>query len=588
MNRLFEALSEIEPARKAADPGPLLLVPMIDAQTPVCPDPDALPMPAEASEPEIPTSQTIPADFLPLETDPAVAQPHAESGPPPASAPPEEIFPSDMASLIRVFQAEMDQMAVKGFPTDLAASGQSFAAPETRRDLEATAVAVAYPEFAVSEVPLCAPSWEMEANLASIELQFTTADSASASLAFSEDAAQIAIVPPVVKEAHPETFPIAVAAETEAPSLAQDMQLPEDIFPSGMPSLVLVLEPESEERSSDAQPANTLPSAAVETICEPKAVVEQPLPEEVSEAILPCEPPLLVLEPDDIIEQFALDFSFATAPADAAIAAPNSGVDATASRPKPESIEAVNVPETPESKLEAARRVYLKAPAESRLVALTEPDSMGAEKFRALVSRLEHQHRQCELKSFQVTSSVISEGKTLVSGNVAATLARHLGAKTLLVEGDLHRPTLAAILGLDKMRGLHHWWSGRTQDLSQFVYKVEDLPLWFLPAGKPCDRPSDLLRSARFANAFREIAGEFEWTVVDSTPMVPIVDVNLWSRLVDGTLLVVREGVTPVKALKQGLLALDHPNLIGMVLNDAVATTNSKYDGQYYGPPKRK
>ena len=51
--------------------------------------------------------------------------------------------------------------------------------------------------------------------------------------------------------------------------------------------------------------------------------------------------------------------------------------------------------------------------------------------------------------------------------------------------------------------------------------------------------------------------------------MLPIVDVNLWSRLLDGTLLVVREGVTPVKALKRGLQALDHPKLIGVVINEA-------------------
>jgi Mrp family chromosome partitioning ATPase len=69
--------------------------------------------------------------------------------------------------------------------------------------------------------------------------------------------------------------------------------------------------------------------------------------------------------------------------------------------------------------------------------------------------------------------------------------------------------------------------------------------------------------------------------------MLPIVDVNLWSRLVDGTLLVVREGVTPVKALKQGLLALDHPNLIGVVLNEACATNDAKYNRQYYGSAKR-
>ncbi len=65
--------------------------------------------------------------------------------------------------------------------------------------------------------------------------------------------------------------------------------------------------------------------------------------------------------------------------------------------------------------------------------------------------------------------------------------------------------------------------------------------------------------------------------------MLPIIDANLWSRLVDGTLLVVREGVAPLKALKKGLQSLDNPKLIGVVINEASEFDQVDYDGQYYG-----
>jgi capsular exopolysaccharide synthesis family protein len=234
-----------------------------------------------------------------------------------------------------------------------------------------------------------------------------------------------------------------------------------------------------------------------------------------------------------------------------------------------------------------ARSVPLQASPESRVVALTDPNSLGAEKFRALVTRLDYLRKQHKLKSFQVTSSSINEGKTLVAGNTAVTLAKYSGCKTLLIEGDLHRPTLAALLGLSELRGLSHWWSGQDHELAQFVHRLNDMPLWFLSAGKPCDRPSDILRSARFVKAFIQLASQFEWIVVDSTPMLPIVDVNLWSTLVDGTLLVVREGITPVKALKRGLQALDHPKLIGVVMNEAAEFDQLSYEGQYYGGSAR-
>jgi receptor protein-tyrosine kinase len=182
---------------------------------------------------------------------------------------------------------------------------------------------------------------------------------------------------------------------------------------------------------------------------------------------------------------------------------------------------------------------------------------------------------------------VINEGKTLVAGNLAVTFAKYSNSKTLLVEGDLHRPTLANVLGLRELRGLNHWWSTQDQELGKFVYRLSGMPLWFLPAGKTCDQPSDLLRSPRFVKAFAQLASQFEWIVVDSTPMLPIVDVNLWSRLVDGTLLVVREGVAPVKALKRGLQALDHPKLIGVVVNEATEINQVDYAGQYYGGSSR-
>jgi capsular exopolysaccharide synthesis family protein len=233
-----------------------------------------------------------------------------------------------------------------------------------------------------------------------------------------------------------------------------------------------------------------------------------------------------------------------------------------------------------------ARSVPVKVSPESRLVAMTDPNGLGAEKFRALVTRLDYLRKQGELKSFQVISSVINEGKTLVAGNVAVTLAKYSGSKTLLIEGDLHRPTLAALLGLSELHGLSQWWSGQDQELGRFVHRLNDMPLWFLSAGKRCDRPSDILSSARFVKAFTQLTSQFEWIVVYSTPMLPIIDVNLWSRLVDGALLVVREGLAPVKALKKGLQALDHPKLIGVVMNEASGSDQANYDGQYYGASK--
>ncbi|SRR5712692_1897365 len=220
--------------------------------------------------------------------------------------------------------------------------------------------------------------------------------------------------------------------------------------------------------------------------------------------------------------------------------------------------------------IERGASVCVSAPLMSRLVALTEPNHLGAEKFRLLATRLDNLRTQRPLKSVQVTSSGMGEGKTLVATNLALTFAMHSGSRVLLVEGDLHRPALASLLGLSILPGLSHWWCDLDSELESYLHRLNDMPLWILAAGRAYDRPSDILNSARFTKAFAKLTENFEWIVVDSTPLSPVVDASLWSRLVDGTLLVVREGVASLKMLKSGVQGFDQPKWVAVVMNEAL------------------
>ncbi|HLJ41028.1 MAG TPA: CpsD/CapB family tyrosine-protein kinase [Candidatus Acidoferrales bacterium] len=262
------------------------------------------------------------------------------------------------------------------------------------------------------------------------------------------------------------------------------------------------------------------------------------------------------------------------------------GIEVTET-PQP-TAEAFNNVAVSSGEMDSAVAVQAQVLPSAHLVALTEPQSLAAEKFRVLVTRLNNIRAKRELKSMQVTSGVMDEGKTLVSANLAVTLARHSQSRVLLVEGDLHNPALASLLGVNHLKGLNHWWKDSNALISNYVYRINDLPLWFLPAGVRFDQPGDVLQSARFSEAFTQIAGSFDWIVVDSTPLLPMADPNIWNRLVDGTLLVVREGVAPIKALKKGLASLDNPKLIGVVLNGASEFDRVNYYDQYYAATPRR
>jgi capsular exopolysaccharide synthesis family protein len=247
-------------------------------------------------------------------------------------------------------------------------------------------------------------------------------------------------------------------------------------------------------------------------------------------------------------------------------------------------VELVNNAMAQPAETEASPVAKIKINPKTRLVALTDPRGLGAEKFRALVTRLENQRKERDLKSLQITSAVGNEGKTLVAANLGVTLAKHTGSRVLVVEGDLHRPTLASLLGLGELQGIGQWWSAREEKekISQYIYRLHDISLWFLGAGMTSDQPSQILQSARFAETFVRFGTLFDWVVIDSPPILPLVDANLWSRLVDGTLLVVREGLTPIRALKKSFESMDNPKLIGMVLNEASEFDRTNYGDQYY------
>jgi capsular exopolysaccharide synthesis family protein len=223
--------------------------------------------------------------------------------------------------------------------------------------------------------------------------------------------------------------------------------------------------------------------------------------------------------------------------------------------------------------------------AESRLVAFTDDNSLGTEKFRLLRARLRHIQEQQHIKKIVITSAVPDEGKTLVGINLAISLSKHTTQRVLLLEGDLRKPALATRWGMPDFPGLDDWFSGK-EPINKFIYQVKGLQLWLLPAGLPNDNPLAILQSPRFLELYQQLSNCFDWVLIDAPPLLPMSDVNFWSRQSDGLLLVLREGKAPKKILQKGLETLDNPRLIGVVLNDTHAIERSYYH-QYYGGEKQ-
>jgi capsular exopolysaccharide synthesis family protein len=215
----------------------------------------------------------------------------------------------------------------------------------------------------------------------------------------------------------------------------------------------------------------------------------------------------------------------------------------------------------------------------SRLVSVGPEGSLGAEKFRFLAVRLRQLRQNQTLKKVLITSTIPQEGKSTVAANLACTLARRKQHKTLLLEGDLRRPTVAQKFGLGNVPGLSEWLRGETE--SKNIYRLDALGLWVLPAGSAPENPLELMQSGKLSPLMEQLTSWFDWIVIDSPPVLPLADTSIWARQADGILLVTRKSITEKQQLQRGLDALDRSKLLGALVNGSTDTAHSDYYQRY-------
>ena len=226
--------------------------------------------------------------------------------------------------------------------------------------------------------------------------------------------------------------------------------------------------------------------------------------------------------------------------------------------------------------------VLRPAPApDSRLVCLTDPGSLGAEKFRVLGLRLRHLREKRKLKRIVVTGTAPAEGKSLIASNLALNQARSKVLKTLLIDGDFRRPTLASKFGVGALLpGLSECLRG-DRTLSEVVYKLEGSGLWLLPAGMAPENPLELMQSGRLPEILEQLGTAFDWIIIDTPPLFPLADTAFWMKVADGVLLVIREEVSDRKLLQRAVETLDRSTLLGVVVNGCSSGEQSYYYSRY-------
>jgi protein-tyrosine kinase len=209
----------------------------------------------------------------------------------------------------------------------------------------------------------------------------------------------------------------------------------------------------------------------------------------------------------------------------------------------------------------------------------------GAEQFRTLRSRLYQMRSTQALKTLLVTSSVPAEGKTFVTNNLAQSIVRQPDRRVLIIDADLRCSRLHVPLGAPASPGLTDYLKGEADEAS-IIQNGFDGNLCFIPGGTESSHPSELLSNGRLKALIARMAPVFDWVILDSPPLLPVADSSFLADLVDGVLLVVRAGATPMATAQRSCQELQGRNVVGVVLNavDPAQAYGSYYSSAYgYG-----
>ena len=217
------------------------------------------------------------------------------------------------------------------------------------------------------------------------------------------------------------------------------------------------------------------------------------------------------------------------------------------------------------------------------LIVHVDPRSPRAESFRTLRTNLQYLDVGRTDRSFVITSSIESEGKSTTGANLAIALA-DAGSRVLLVDADLRRPKVADYMDVEGAVGLTDVLIGRA-DLADVIQPWGKAQLFVLPAGHVPPNPSELLGSTRMTQLITEFNRAFDVVLFDSPPLLPVTDAAILAKNVGGALIVVAAGRTQKNQLKGAIAALDNVGapVSGMVLTMLPTKGPDAYGYGHYG-----
>ncbi|MGE5704693.1 MAG: CpsD/CapB family tyrosine-protein kinase [Clostridia bacterium] len=204
----------------------------------------------------------------------------------------------------------------------------------------------------------------------------------------------------------------------------------------------------------------------------------------------------------------------------------------------------------------------------SKLLCYSESRSPVAEAYRTLRTNILFIDHAKIIKTLMVTSAQPDEGKTTTICNLAIVFAQS-GKRVLIVDGDLRKPSLHRMFRLPNQKGLTDLLLHEDKFVD-VVQSIEDMGIDVLTSGTVPPNPTELIGTPYMRELLRYLTNQYDLVLVDTPPVLPVSDSQVFASFLDAVLLVVRSGIVKIESAQKAKSLLEHvgANVIGVILND--------------------
>jgi succinoglycan biosynthesis transport protein ExoP len=232
------------------------------------------------------------------------------------------------------------------------------------------------------------------------------------------------------------------------------------------------------------------------------------------------------------------------------------------------------------SSMEKSKLVKDRKPIPLPYHQVHNPLASFSESMRTLRSGIHMSDVDQPPKIIHVTSARPGEGKTTIAISLAVSAALSK-LKVVLIDADLRHPSTSRFFKLEKEKGLVDLLLGATTvEASMFQ---ADGKLTVIPAGSRSLNPPDVLSSERMKALIAALKERFDYVVIDTPPVGPVIDPAIVAGLADKTIFVIQWGATPRDLVQSSIQQISkHKRIGGVVLNMVVNDRAKKYGGEYY------